>query len=309
MKRGSGPKRGKKIAALASDTSQERKLQYHEFILELPSPSDVELMDLNLDDKKEDQDTDLVFVNLDESTGPNQDMGTRNLVRSHVMRDFQQKKYQKETSRARRNQLVSATFEGRNKEENPRGSVEEVDRNDCYESDIQQSTEGACFPSPHLLLGGTEPFDVMPIAKTPRLQLLMHYYNNVLLNTLVPVNPKDKWFNYAITDPALFHVTMLHAVMHHGLTHGDVGVEVEALALKSETISLVIRKLADPIEGISDLTIGVVANLVLFENQSGNVELSSVHMRGLQRMIALRGGLDVLGLAGFSFVEIGRAHV
>lgn len=79
------------------------------------------------------------------------------------------------------------------------------------------------------------------------------------------MNPKDKWFNYAITDSALFHVTMLHAVMHYGLTHGEVGREAEALALKSEVISLVNRKLADPTEGINDLTIGVVANLVLFE--------------------------------------------
>lgn len=79
------------------------------------------------------------------------------------------------------------------------------------------------------------------------------------------MNPKDKWFNYAITDSALFHVTMLHTVMHRSLTHGEMNGEVEALALKSESISLVNRKLADPIEGISDLTIGVVANLVLFE--------------------------------------------
>ncbi|CZR56053.1 uncharacterized protein PAC_05941 [Phialocephala subalpina] len=226
-------------------------------------------------------------------------MGTRNLVRSHVMRDFQHKKHLKETSKARRNRAISMTFEIGNLEQGFGNLVEEIRKDDWEEEDAQQSMEvELSLPSPQLLLGGTEPFNVVPIAGTPRLQLLMHYYNTVLLNTLIPVNPKDKWFSYAITDPALFHVTMLHAVMHHALVHGEEGGEEEALALKSEAISLVNRKLEDPVEGISDVTIAVVANLVQFENQSGNIELSSVHMRGLQRMIALRGGLNVLGLAG-----------
>lgn len=165
-----------------------------------------------------------------------------------------------------------------------------------------------------------DPFDAVPIADSPRLQRLMHYCsfpfpflpplppinnkntdrkadNTVLVNTLIPVNPKDKWFNHAITDPALFHATMLHAAAHHMFLSrsGDLS---EQWRLKRETIALVNQSLSDPIQSVSDVTIGAVVCLVLFENQSGNVEASNIHMDGLQRMINLRGGLSTLGLSG-----------
>jgi len=41
-----------------------------------------------------------------------------------------------------------------------------------------------------------------------------------------------------------------------------------------------------------------VADLKHAQNQSGDVELSNIHMEGLRRMISLRGGLQNLGIAG-----------
>jgi len=183
-----------------------------------------------------------------------------------------------------------------------------------------------------------DPFDAVPIFDSPRLQRLMHHcsfpliyslpffhveffprilhfpprylfflFNNkitkqkpdntVLVNTLIPVNPKDKWFNHAITDLALFHATMLHAAAHHMFLSrsGDLS---EQRRLKGETIELVNHRLSDPIQSVSDVTIGAVVCLVLFENQSGNVEASNIHMDGLLKMVNVRGGLDALGLSG-----------
>ncbi len=72
----------------------------------------------------------------------------------------------------------------------------------------------------------------------------------------------------------------------------------EQRRLKGETIELVNHRLSDPIQSVSDVTIGAVVCLVLFENQSGNVEASNIHMDGLLKMVNVRGGLDALGLSG-----------
>lgn len=37
---------------------------------------------------------------------------------------------------------------------------------------------------------------------------------------------------------------------------------------------------------------------MFLQNQAGNVEVSNIHMKGLRRMINLRGGLLKLGLSG-----------
>jgi hypothetical protein len=116
------------------------------------------------------------------------------------------------------------------------------------------------------------------------------------LNTLVPVNPKDKWFNHAISDSALFHGTMVHAASHKALAvpTSNSG-RLAIIQMKREPIKIINERLANPVSGISDVTIGAVTLLVLFENQEGSVELSNIHMDGLEKMINLRGGLQALG--------------
>lgn len=142
--------------------------------------------------------------------------------------------------------------------------------------------------------GKLDPFNAMPGLKNARAQALMYHYNKVLVNTLIPVNPKDKWFNYAISDEALFHATMLHSAGHNAMLSGNYDL-ADPFQLKLEAVRLVNRRLNDPVQSISDLTIAAVACLVLFENQSGNLELSNIHMEGLRRMVNLRGGLQNLG--------------
>lgn len=88
--------------------------------------------------------------------------------------------------------------------------------------------------------------------------------NQVLVNTLIPVNPKDKWFNFAISDEALFHATMLHSAAHHSMLVGNNEL-AEPSQLNSEAIRILNLRLGDPSQGVSDLTIAAVACLILFE--------------------------------------------
>lgn len=88
--------------------------------------------------------------------------------------------------------------------------------------------------------------------------------NKVLVNTLIPVNPKDKWFNYAVSDEALFHATMMHSAGHNAMLVGNNDL-ADPAQLKFEAMRIINRRLDDPVLSISDLTIGAVACIVLFE--------------------------------------------
>ena len=78
------------------------------------------------------------------------------------------------------------------------------------------------------------------------------------------MNPKDKWFNYAITDPALFHATMMHAAMHQRVVSGGLD-QREQIQLKTNAIMIINQRLEDPVLSRSDVTIGAVVCLVLLE--------------------------------------------
>ncbi|KAL5327563.1 hypothetical protein ACEPPN_005263 [Leptodophora sp. 'Broadleaf-Isolate-01'] len=241
---------------------------------------------------------DLVFVHLNEVTGPTQDTNTRHKVRAHVMRDFQRKKHMEaKPSKSNKRSLLPSHHESPESSRN-----QHVDEARSEESSDEQavppeeSMSVTRLPNPQFI-GMLEPFNTLPIPGFPRLQLLVHHYNTYLVNTLIPVNPKDKWFNFALSDPALFRGTMMHAAMHQRLVNGGYD-QGEQAQLKRDTITLVNQRLEDPVLSHSDFTIGAVVCLVLLENQEGNIALSDVHLSGLEKMVALRGGIDNLGLAG-----------
>ena len=135
----------------------------------------------------------------------------------------------------------------------------------------------------------------------------------------VAVDPEDKWFSYSASDPGIFHSTMLHSAAHNAMLSGrnDLG---DPNLIKWNAVKIVNERLQDPVLSISDLTMGAVVALALFEvgkfrlevirnrllssniprkqNQAANVEVSTLHIDGLYRMVQLRGGLQNLGLAG-----------
>jgi hypothetical protein len=78
------------------------------------------------------------------------------------------------------------------------------------------------------------------------------------------VDPESIWFNYAITDPALFHGTMLHSAAHNAMLYGNTDL-ADPIQMKWEATRLVNQRLSDPVLSISDVTMGAVVCLVLFE--------------------------------------------
>ncbi|KAH8653194.1 hypothetical protein BGZ60DRAFT_180156 [Tricladium varicosporioides] len=147
--------------------------------------------------------------------------------------------------------------------------------------------------------GRLDPFNTLPRLRNGREEVLSYHYTQVLVKSMlaVAVDPEDKWFGYSVTDPALFYSTMLHSAAHDAFLSGRPNLADSAL-LKWEAIRLINNRLNDPVHSVSDVMIGAVVALALFENQEANVETSNIHMEGLCQMVYLRGGLQNLGLAG-----------
>tara|TARA_R110002060_G_scaffold15673_3_gene21881 strand:+ start:1032 stop:1553 length:522 start_codon:yes stop_codon:yes gene_type:complete len=123
-------------------------------------------------------DKDLIFVHLNEVTGPIQDTDTRHKVRAHVMRDFQRKKHKFAKAKPNKSgkgallthqessldgvqaQQLEAPFSGK--------TVTEA------EAPPEEAMAVMHFPDPQAI-GMLEPFNTLPIPGSPRLQLLMHH--------------------------------------------------------------------------------------------------------------------------------------
>jgi hypothetical protein len=129
-----------------------------------------------------------------------------------------------------------------------------------------------------------DPFNSMPGLRNSRAQAIMYHCksynlllsqtstdqrgesdNKVLITTLISVvDPESRWFNYATTDSALFHGTMLHSAAHNAMLSGNTDFADPAV-FKWEATRLVNERLGDSVLSISDLTMGAVVCLVLFE--------------------------------------------
>ena len=100
----------------------------------------------------------------------------------------------------------------------------------------------------------------------------------------------------AMTDAASFQVIILTAASHYAADHRDHRLALRQL--KYEAICFINGALRDERRFLSDQVIGAVAKMASFEAMYGDKQLYHMHMMGLQRMVALRGGLAWLGLDG-----------
>lgn len=122
-----------------------------------------------------------------------------------------------------------------------------------------------------------------------------HQYTAELLRTM--------WMPVVFTDTALLHTTLLVAtssfVSHPGLRPHSIDV----LQLKGMAISAINESLQNPTGPVSDQIIGAVLSMAQYEAFWGDAEAFRCHMRALQNMIQMRGGLTAIGLPLQGFME------
>lgn len=97
------------------------------------------------------------------------------------------------------------------------------------------------------------------------------------------------WWPLALADPTLFHVSLQTASLDLDL-RAQKGFAKSEL-LMADSVSLVRRKITNPMEALQDETLNSIITLAAIEYGKGNTDVSALHIDGVKRLIQLRGGI------------------
>lgn len=143
-----------------------------------------------------------------------------------------------------------------------------------------------------------DPFDSFPIEMQPHMHDLLCLYTSAAADYLYPIeaywgfNPTQKiWVPLALTDPALLSSILFSSQQFEAKMNGRKE-RPSAINHMMQAIRALNQRLQDPLREISDSTIAAVAGLALTEQSSGRQENWRVHMRGIERMVEMRGGMS-----------------
>lgn len=109
---------------------------------------------------------------------------------------------------------------------------------------------------------------------------------------------RKRWFPLVMSEAATFQVIILLSASNYASLRYSYGEGPSLLLLKSKAISSINTSLKDSDSPTSDELIGAVAKMASYEAMFGDQPTYEMHMRGLVKMVQLRGGLSSLGLGG-----------
>ncbi|RFU29346.1 hypothetical protein B7463_g6993, partial [Scytalidium lignicola] len=169
----------------------------------------------------------------------------------------------------------------------------------------------------YLPAGRVDPFNCLALSMTSSMHQLFDHYATILGPLHYPPprcqgrNPMTlTWISSALHDDALLHSTLCSS---GGFLHGNANKpsrdpqllanyyqhKAEAMRLVNERVSSTDLNLAT-----SDGTLGAVALLVTGQTVHGDFNEMMAHMRGMARLVELRGGLSRLGMGGLLAGEL-----
>ncbi|KAF4622742.1 hypothetical protein G7Y89_g14284 [Cudoniella acicularis] len=166
------------------------------------------------------------------------------------------------------------------------------------------ATEGASdvLALPMVVAAGfLDPFDSYPQTNLPRLRVqgLIHHFLSKIAFAYYPLDLDSKsnpfvvsWWPLALKDPALFHVSLQTASLDDELLAQN-GFP-DSNVLMAESVSLVRRKVQDPSLAFQDETMDAVVTLAAIEYGKGELHTSKMHIDGVIRMVAVRGGIQAV---------------
>ncbi|KAL3432436.1 hypothetical protein BDV09DRAFT_127842 [Aspergillus tetrazonus] len=228
-------------------------------------------------------------------------------IRSHVTRR-QWKQFEERSQAAFQRDLKKAKTE-------TQGNDDKQDKQHLVSGDVVRDSQstgtaqpvyfGLPIPRPFGGLRG-DPFRSYPVAWRPILPRLVDHY---LMSMAVDIPELDQpgnrgllrtdWFPLVMTEPSLFLVIVLLAASNYASVQTEpTDMKLHLLGLRCEAVQAVNKSLELQSSFVSDALIGAIAKMASYEAMYGNPENYAVHMRGLQRAVELRGGLDALGLGG-----------
>ncbi|MCJ1419165.1 hypothetical protein MMC32_005518 [Xylographa parallela] len=143
-----------------------------------------------------------------------------------------------------------------------------------------------------------DPFSRIPFDMRPATQALLHHFAWVMPSIMDQMVAGTNFHRLgwlysrvAAHDPTPIHVilgfTLSNLAQRHGTKEPPLAMEHKQKALK-----LITDRMKDPVEAISDPSIGAILNIAGYELIDTNVQGFATHMNGLSRMINQRGGMS-----------------
>lgn len=155
------------------------------------------------------------------------------------------------------------------------------------------------------LLGGFDAFSVLPDTTGdpfPKLALVEYFITHLAswissCEDGPPVGrPAFFWLKAALHHPPLFYATLLGAAVH--LDRRQPIGKYTLLWYKIETMRLANEMMNIPNEGATDQMLIVVLILLYFNVGDGDGEEYEMHLKGINQMLIMRGGMGNLGMRG-----------
>lgn len=117
-----------------------------------------------------------------------------------------------------------------------------------------------------------------------------------------------------MTEAATMYAVLLMAASHYCIVNPTKAALIDLLALKARALTEINAALASPERAITDSMIGAVMKIAAYEAVFGDSTVFAAHMKGLQMMLKLRGGLSTLGLNGLLermvvWIDLNAAHL
>ncbi|KAL8690970.1 MAG: hypothetical protein Q9218_003708 [Villophora microphyllina] len=261
---------------------------------------------------------DLVFVNLSKLEDF-KSAERRKIIRSQAAKDHSQSSSSKPevSSLGRHGKFLTVDYNfdsdrtntlGTSTLQADRGSSIPTQSHALYPKNAEQRLKGkqtsqrVDSPAPQALrsisgAGWTPPF--IPYPNKHFVPAVLAHADLSAMAVDIPGSLRSIWFPMVIAGRATLDVVVLTAAAHYVMVGRTVCEPEFFYKLKEDAITSINRALQSPKVDISDQLIGAVAKMAAFEaGFAGDEAQYHIHMRGLLKMVELRGGLESLGLNG-----------
>ncbi|KAJ5553818.1 hypothetical protein N7513_003777 [Penicillium frequentans] len=148
-------------------------------------------------------------------------------------------------------------------------------------------------------VAGVDPFNTLPIRFEPYAHDLLKYYTTTgwqkyyYIEKHTSFNPiTEYWISLVMTDDAFLHTIIGCADLHFSPGKAPQA-SLTTIKHLNAAISIVNKRIVKN-EIPTDATLVIVATMALMEKHRGSHENWNIHMKGLQKLVALRGGLESL---------------
>lgn len=169
---------------------------------------------------------------------------------------------------------------------------------DAYDPFLGLDEEPVLPTSPLRWFGNArvDTFGVLPFQLSPFDETLLDRFQSYVPESWCPVSGQSAWFPFAMNDVLLFHATMYNWAMHfNDMVERFLEDNPGVMQHKFIAIHMINERLSDPVAAVRDENLAAVAAVVNVEIAYGSAEASAKHMAGLQAMVQLRGGIEMLG--------------